>query len=63
MQRHVLTKVDKAANSLCVMCKACYKRVAMGELNGPAYERVEGKSLEIIIEDITERKLKYLKLE
>ena len=46
-QRHVvITRVDKAADCLCVMCKACYKRVAMAELNGPAYERVEGESLE-----------------
>ena len=44
------------------MRKACYKRIAMAELNGSAYERVEGQSL-IIIEDITERQLKYLKLE
>ena len=35
----------------------------MAELNGPAYERVEGESLELIMEDITERQLKYLKLE
>ena len=49
-QRHVvITRVDKAADCLCVMCKACYKRVAMAELNGPAYERVEGESLEIIL--------------
>ena len=47
VQRHVvITRVDKAANCLCVMCKACYKRVAMAELNGPAYERVEGESSE-----------------
>ena len=61
-QRHVvITRVDKAANCLCVMCKACYKRVSMAELNGPAYERVE--SLEVIMEGITQRQLKYLKLE
>ena len=48
----------------CVMWKACYKRVAMAELNGPAYERVEGESLEVIMKDITERQQKkYLKLE
>ena len=35
----------------------------MAELNGPAYERVEGASLEVIVEAITERQLKYLKLE
>ena len=35
----------------------------MAELNGPSYERVEGESLEIIMEDISERQLKYLKLE
>ena len=52
-QRHVvITRVDKAANCLCLMCKACYKRVAMAELNGPAYERVEGESLEVIMEGI-----------
>ena len=52
-QRHVVTtRLDKAANCLCVMCKACYKRVAMAELNGPAYERVEGESLEVIMEGI-----------
>ena len=56
-------RVDKAENCLCVMCKACYKRVAMAELNGPANERVEGESLEILMEAITERQLKYLKLE
>ena len=45
-QRHVVsTRVDKAANCLRVMRKACYKRVAMAQLNGPAYERVEGQSL------------------
>ena len=64
VQRNVvITRVDKAANCLCVTCKACYKRAAMAELNGPAHERVEGESLEIIMEDITERQLKYLKLE
>ena len=48
-QRHVVsTRVDKAANCLRVMRKACYKRVAMAQLNGPAYERV-GESLEIIL--------------
>ena len=63
-QRYVgITRVDKAANFLCVMSKACSKNVAMAELNGPAYERVEGESLEILMEDITERQLKYLKLE
>ena len=36
----------------------------MAELNGPAYERVEGESLEVIMKDITERQQKkYLKLE
>ena len=64
VQRYVvITRVDKAENCLCVMCKACYKRVAMAELNGPANERVEGESLEILMEAITERQLKYLKLE
>ena len=63
-QRHVLIpRVDKAANCLCVMSKACYKRVAMAELNGPVCERVEGESLEILMDDIAERQLKYLKLE
>ena len=63
MQRHVvITRVDKAAYCLRVLCKACYKKIAMAELNGPAYERVQGESLQII-EDITERQLKYLKLE
>ena len=56
-------RVDKAENCLCVMCKACYKRVAMAELNGPVCERVEGESLEILMDDIAERQLKYLKLE
>ena len=38
VQRHVvMTRVDKAGNCLCVMCKACYRRVAVAELNGPAY--------------------------
>ena len=35
----------------------------MAELNGPAHERVEGESLEVVVEGITERQLKYLKLE
>ena len=35
----------------------------MAELNGPANERVEGEPLEILMEAITERQLKYLKLE
>ena len=64
VQRHVVvTRVDKAANYLCVMCKACCKREAMAEFNGPAYERVDGESLEVIVEDITEHQLAYLRLE
>ena len=35
----------------------------MAELNGPVCERVEGESLEILMDDIAERQLKYLKLE
>ena len=34
----VIRKIDKAANCLlCVMCKACYTRVATAELNGSGY--------------------------
>ena len=39
----VITKVDKAANCLSVLCKACYARVSTAELSGPGYKRVESE--------------------
>ena len=33
----VVTKVNKAAHCLSVMCKDCYARVTTAELSGPGY--------------------------
>ena len=51
----VITKVDKAANCVCIMCKACYKRVVMQKLDSPAYKRVERDTLETVMDNIIER--------
>ena len=59
----VITKVDKAANCLCIMCKSCYKRVVMQELDSPGYTRVEGDNLETIMDNIIERQQEYLNKE
>ena len=56
----VITKVDKAANCLSVMCKACYARVTTGELSGPGYTRVESELFPDLIEKITTRQITYL---
>ena len=53
----VITRVDKAANCLCIMCKACYVRLATEEMEGPGYSRVEGvalASIKSIIENASE---------
>ena len=41
----VITRVDKAANCLCIICKACYVQLAKAEMEGPGYSRVEGEDL------------------
>ena len=33
----VISRVDKAANCLCIMCRACYIRIATAEVRGPGY--------------------------
>ena len=58
--KKVITKVDKAANCLCIMCKACYKRVVMQELDDPGYKRVERDSLETTMDNVIERQQEYL---
>ena len=57
----VITKVDKAANCLSVMSKACYAGVTVAELSGPAYKRIDGESLTEILQQITTRQLDYLR--
>ena len=59
----VITRVDKAANCLSIMCKACYVRVAEAELNGPEYTKVNGESLEAIMDTIVLRQKQFLKEE
>ena len=43
----VITRVDKAANCLCIICKACYVQLAKAEMEGPGYSRVEGDLVSI----------------
>ena len=33
----VITRVDKAANCLCIICKACYVQLAKAEMESPGY--------------------------
>lgn len=59
----VISRVDKAANCLSVMCKACYIRIAEAEVNGEGYEKMVGGTFEEIKETIILRQLAFLKEE
>ena len=41
----VISRVDKAANYLCIICKACYVQLATAEMEGLGYSRVKGEDL------------------
>ena len=56
----VITKVDKAANCLSVMCKTCYARVTTAKLSGPGYTRVDSQLFPDLTEKITTRQITYL---
>ena len=59
----VITRVDKAANCLCIMYKACYARLATEEMAGPGYSIVEGVDLASIKSTIiiAKRQLDFLR--
>ena len=59
----VFTRVDKAANCLCIMCKACYVRLTTDEMEGPGYSRIEGVDLASIKSTITKRQADFLRQE
>ena len=59
----VFTRVDKAANCLCIICKACYVRLATEEMEGPGYSRIEGVDLASIKSTITKRQADFLRQE
>lgn len=42
----VISRVDKAANCLCIMCKACHIQIAEDEVNGFGYDQVTAGSFE-----------------
>ena len=56
----VFTRVNKAANCLCIMCKACYVQLATDEMEGPGYSRIEGVDLASIKSTITKRQADFL---
>ena len=61
----VISRVDKAANCLCVMCKACYIRIAKAEVDGDGYEKIgnDGDSADEVMKIITDKQLEFLKSE
>ena len=56
----MITRVDKAANCLCIICKACYIQLATEEMEGPGYSRV-GEYLVSIKSVIVKRQLDFLR--
>ena len=56
----VFTRVDKAANCLCIMCKACCVRLATDEMEGPGYSRIEGVDLASIKSTIIKHQADFL---
>ena len=59
----VITRVDKAANCLCIICKACYIQLATEEMEGPGYSRAEREDLVSIKSVIDKRQLDFLRQE
>ena len=57
----VITRVDKAANCLCIICKACYIQLATEEMEDPGYSR--GEDLVSIKSVIVKRQLDFLRQE
>ena len=62
MKSLVFTRVDKAANCLCVMCKSCYIQLATDEMEGPGYSR-KGVDLASIKSTIIKRQADFLRQE
>lgn len=58
----VFSRVDKAANCICIMCKACYVRLATDELEGPGYQRLEGELI-AVQRDIVDRQWEFFETE
>ena len=58
----VFSRVDKAANCICIICKACYVRLATDELKGPGYQRLEGELI-AVQRDIVDRQWEFLETE
>ena len=50
-----------AANCLCIMCKACYVRLATEEMEGPGCSRVEGVDLASIKITIVKHQRDFLR--
>ena len=48
----MITRVDKAANCLRIICKACYVQLAKAEMEGPGYSRVGGEDLVVSIKSV-----------
>ena len=59
----VITRVDKAANCLCIICKACYVQLSKAEMESPGYSRVEGEDLVSIKSVIVKRQWNFLRQE
>ena len=60
----MISRVDKAANCLCIICKACYIQLATTEeMEGPGYSRVEGEYTVSIKSVIVKRQLDFLRQE
>lgn len=59
----MISRVDKAANCLSVMCKACYIRIAEDEVNGDGYEKVVDGNFKEIMDTIIKRQLDFFKKE
>ena len=59
----MITLVDKAANRLCIICKACYVQLTKAEMEGPEYSRVEGEDLVSIKSVIVKRQWDFLRQE
>ena len=55
-----MARVDKAANCIYIMCKACYVLLATEEMEGPEYSRVEGVDLASIKSTIVKRQRDFL---
>ena len=59
----ITRRVDKAANCLCIVCKACYVQFPTEEMEGPGYSRVEGENIASIKSAIVKRQLDFLQQE